>query len=240
MAQIEQSDKGGKKKKGAQKKFSVHVDFTPMVDMNMLLLTFFMLCTTMLKSQTLQISMPSNAEEAKGQEQKVAASDSWTLILDTELNEKGEPVKNIVYAYQGNIKFVAGTQDIDLTQEQPVIETLEFLPNVGKTQQGIRALLYKENEELMKRYNALKDSLATGLLGEGVEAQTLFKDKAKALRAAKDIRQINVLVKPGPNATYECLINAIDELSLNQIGRYRIQATTDADKALLKHRGIEL
>ena len=45
MAQIEQSDKG-KKKKGAQKKMPIHVDFTPMVDMNMLLITFFMLCTT--------------------------------------------------------------------------------------------------------------------------------------------------------------------------------------------------
>ena len=59
MAQIEQSD-GGKKKKGAQKKMSIHVDFTPMVDMNMLLITFFMLCTTMIKSQTLNISLPSN------------------------------------------------------------------------------------------------------------------------------------------------------------------------------------
>ncbi|MDE7155809.1 MAG: biopolymer transporter ExbD, partial [Muribaculaceae bacterium] len=48
MAQIEQSD-GGKKKKGAQKKMAIHVDFTPMVDMNMLLITFFMLCTTMIK-----------------------------------------------------------------------------------------------------------------------------------------------------------------------------------------------
>ena len=57
MAQIEQSD-GGKKKKGAQKKMQIHVDFTPMVDMNMLLITFFMLCTTMIKSQTLL--RPSN------------------------------------------------------------------------------------------------------------------------------------------------------------------------------------
>ena len=59
MAQIEQSDKG-KKKKGAQKKMSIHVDFTPMVDMNMLLITFFMLCTTLSKPQTMEISMPSN------------------------------------------------------------------------------------------------------------------------------------------------------------------------------------
>ena len=41
-------------------KKDVRVDFTPMVDMNMLLITFFMLCTTMIKSQTLQISLPSN------------------------------------------------------------------------------------------------------------------------------------------------------------------------------------
>ena len=36
MAQVEQSSGDGKKKKGAQKKMSIHVDFTPMVDMNML------------------------------------------------------------------------------------------------------------------------------------------------------------------------------------------------------------
>lgn len=41
-----------------QKKMSSRVDFTPMVDMIMLLVTFFMLCTTLLKPQTMEISMP--------------------------------------------------------------------------------------------------------------------------------------------------------------------------------------
>lgn len=57
MAEIQQKD-SGERKKGKQKKFSIRVDFTPMVDMNMLLITFFMLCTSMSKPQTMEISMP--------------------------------------------------------------------------------------------------------------------------------------------------------------------------------------
>ena len=38
MAEVEQKDSGGKKK-GKQKKMNIRVDFTPMVDMNMLLLS---------------------------------------------------------------------------------------------------------------------------------------------------------------------------------------------------------
>jgi biopolymer transport protein ExbD len=61
MAEIQTSDSGQGKKKGGskQKKISVFIDFTPMVDMNMLLITFFMLCTTLSKPQTMELSMPS-------------------------------------------------------------------------------------------------------------------------------------------------------------------------------------
>ena len=74
MAQIETGGGGGKGK-SHQKKMEIRVDFTPMVDMNMLLITFFMLCTTMIKSQTLQISLPTNEKVDKKEQNKVKLPD---------------------------------------------------------------------------------------------------------------------------------------------------------------------
>ena len=84
MSEIQTNDSGGKKKKGGskQKKISVHVDFTPMVDMNMLLITFFMLCTSLSKPQTMEINMPSNDKSITEEDKNaVKASEATTLIL---------------------------------------------------------------------------------------------------------------------------------------------------------------
>lgn len=96
MAQIEQGGDHGKKK-GHQKKMSIHVDFTPMVDMNMLLITFFMLCTTMIKSQTLQISLPSNEKVDKTEQNKVKQSEAITIILDSERKPEVDGKKRCGY-----------------------------------------------------------------------------------------------------------------------------------------------
>ncbi|HZK68549.1 MAG TPA: biopolymer transporter ExbD [Paludibacter sp.] len=84
MAELQTNEGGGKKKGGGskQKKMSVHVDFTPMVDMNMLLITFFMLCTSLSKPQTMEINMPSNDDKIKTEDRtKVKESQAITLVL---------------------------------------------------------------------------------------------------------------------------------------------------------------
>ena len=81
MAEIQENN--NKEKKGSkQKKMNIRVDFTPMVDMNMLLITFFMLCTSLSKPQTMEISMPSNDKNiTEEQQNKVKASQALTLLL---------------------------------------------------------------------------------------------------------------------------------------------------------------
>ena len=218
MAQIEQSD-GGKKKKGAQKKMQIHVDFTPMVDMNMLLITFFMLCTTMIKSQTLQIILPTNEDVKKEQQAQAKQSEAITLILDTEYEgdkpkvdaETGKTVHNIYY-YEGIADTTFSTPKY-LRREQ-------FIGNQNHQPQGIRKILRAKNEQVMEEYKEITKE----------EFDQLAKKNAADSAKTRPV----VVIKPGPNTTYEGLINALDEMQINQISRYSIELPHHTDTVLLK------
>ena len=81
MAQIE--DSGSGKGKGAgksRKKSSTNVDMTPMVDLAFLLITFFMLTTTLSKQQIMQLNMPDKNDK-KIDRPDVKESQAMTIIL---------------------------------------------------------------------------------------------------------------------------------------------------------------
>jgi biopolymer transport protein ExbD len=97
MAELDTSSGGGKKGgKVRSKKASTRVDLTAMVDLAFLLITFFMLTTTLSKPKAMDVAMPDKDE--KTQDQKpVAASRSMTILLGS--NNKlewfiGEPGKS--------------------------------------------------------------------------------------------------------------------------------------------------
>lgn len=73
-----------KKKESKQKKMNVRVDFTPMVDMLMLLITFFMLCTTLSKPQTMELTMPSNEDVQDEKKNEAKASETVTLYVTAD------------------------------------------------------------------------------------------------------------------------------------------------------------
>ncbi len=132
MAEIQESSgkkKGGKTK---QKKMTVRVDFTPMVDMNMLLITFFMLCTSLSKPQTMEISMPSNDKDLTEEQQtKVKASQAITLLL-------GEDDK--LYYYEGEPNY----------KDYTSLQETTYKPD------GLRDMLLKRNRTAVNEVNKLK------------------------------------------------------------------------------------
>ncbi|MDZ4757052.1 MAG: biopolymer transporter ExbD [Bacteroidota bacterium] len=81
MADIESSGGGGGKHKGKKrgKKLSTRIDMTPMVDLAFLLVTFFMLATTMAKPSALEVTMPT--DEKPKEDITIPESKSMTLIL---------------------------------------------------------------------------------------------------------------------------------------------------------------
>jgi biopolymer transport protein ExbD len=97
MAELDTSSGGGKKGgKVRSKKASTRVDLTAMVDLAFLLITFFMLTTTLSKPKAMDVIMPDKDEQTHDQE-PMAASRSMTILLGS--NNKlewfiGEPGKS--------------------------------------------------------------------------------------------------------------------------------------------------
>jgi len=245
MAEVQQNS-GGNGKKGAQKKMSIHVDFTPMVDMNMLLITFFMLCTTMIKSQTLQIALPSNEKLEEAQQNKTKQSEAITLILDSERDAQGH-VKtetdeatgqtypmHVIYYYEGKPYDVPADQidkngdgfiDNDGTLK---LKEERFRGNLEGRQNGIRAILHARNEQVLERIDALKAQWKNKELTDSA-----FQAQAKEIRNDSTLTRPVVIIKAGPDASYESVISALDEMQINQISRYQIDNINSVDSMLI-------
>ena len=89
MAAIEESGGGGHGKgdgKVRGKKMSTRVDMTPMVDLGFLLITFFMLATTMSKPTSMTLAVPDKTDD-KDQEKTEPLKASKVLTLFMGAND---------------------------------------------------------------------------------------------------------------------------------------------------------
>ena len=121
-------DSGGKGKKVRSKKLSNSVDLTAMVDLAFLLITFFMLTTTLSKPQSMNLAMPDKPDptEQTNPEEDVIKVDEYrtiTLILGTN---------NKLVWFKGQMKSPL---------EGPAVETY------GKN--GIRKVLIEKNRQAL-------------------------------------------------------------------------------------------
>ena len=243
MAEVQQNDSGGKKK-GHQKKMTIRVDFTPMVDMNMLLITFFMLCTTMIKSQTLNIALPSN-EKVDNVEQMNQASetDAVTIIIDAkrkpgtqEVDSLNGMVQTEIYYYFGR---PGGEQGINgntvAANNLQVTELLgnEVSPTGAKTFRGIRKILRDRNKDVVERIDALREKFTAGGHTMNDKEKEQFEAEAKKIRRDESLAKPVIIIKSTPQAAYGALVSVLDEMQINNIARYQIDNMTHEDSVLL-------
>jgi len=134
MAELDTSGGGGKKgKKVRSKKQSTRVDLTAMVDLAFLLITFFMLTTSLQKPQAMDLAMPDKDKNNKDAELAVKESRTMTVVLGS--NNK--------------LEWYLGLLDKPL--EGPTV--------TDYTRDGIRKVLIEKNKAVLAQGGAKNNGL---------------------------------------------------------------------------------
>src|SRR5512136_2355378 len=154
-AEVAESKSHAKGKKKKKKRAGVHIDMTPMVDVAMLLLTFFMLTTVFNKPQTMELNLPPDDKTTI----EVAASSLITVRVAADFS----------------ISWQQGDQ------------------------KEVNKIAFKDLRSFL----------------------------AERLRANP---KLITLIKVDREATYDNMVNIMDELNLANITRFSLAPMTDADK----------
>lgn len=213
-----------KQKASKQKKMDVRVDFTPMVDMMMLLITFFMLCTSLAKPQTMNLTMPSNDKNIKD-EQRNAAKASQTVTI-----------------------YVCGDDKIFYVNGIPNYADPNCMKETTWGKDGIRkALIEHITEEGIRPVAKIMDAKAKldakklanpSQYPDSIYDRELAKIKSGYIDGEK-IGTMTVIIKCTDNASYKNMVDALDEMTICSIGTYVIDKINPDDEALLQKRGIK-
>ena len=212
-----------KKKASKQKKMNTRVDFTPMVDMMMLLITFFMLCTTLSKPQAMQLTMPSNDKNVQD-EDKSATKASHTITIILAGNDK-------IYHIDG----------------LPNYEDATCLKETTWGNNGIRKVLREHVTEegispvakIMVAKNELdKKQLSNSKMTDEQYQKALAEIKNGNLDNEK-VPTLTIIIKPLDTASYKNMVDALDEMQICCIGKYVIDKINENDQKLLALKGVK-
>lgn len=160
VAQRERKTKGKKKKKG--RRLGVRIDMTPLVDVAFLLLTFFMLTTSMSRPQTMEINLPPDPDVKVD----VAESNLLTLRIDKEgaiywsagiASPKLIPAGTLrtFLKEQGTNPKVVALIKIDREGKYiNLVDIIDELTNFANIQRFSLAPMTDQDKELLKRVQA--------------------------------------------------------------------------------------
>ena len=212
-----------KKKESKQKKKNTRVDFTPMVDMMMLLITFFMLCTTLSKPQAMQLTMPSNDKNLDKEDKSVTKA-SHTITIFLGANDK--------------IYYIEGLPQYD--KPECVKETSWGADGIRKvlinhtTEEGINPVARIMNAK--KKLDEKKASSPN--MTDEIYQKQLTDIKGGNIDGEK-IPTLTIIIKPLDTSSYANMVNALDEMLICSVSKYVIDKVTPDDLKLMELRGIK-
>ncbi len=207
MAEVSTESKG-KGKKGKPKKLSTRIDFTPMVDLGFLLITFFMFTTTMSKPQTMELAMPSKEKVKPVEQNQVKASRAVTIVLGKE----------------NKIFYWIGMHDPN-AKTDPEVTVTDY------SQNGIRRFLIERNLTVMNNVEELRVEKEKTAM-----ADSIFQ--RRKLEMMKDKTAPIIIIKATEEASYKNLIDIFDEMAITNIGTYALVDLSPEDLDILKQANV--
>lgn len=213
----------------------------------MLLITFFMLCTTMLKSQTLAIALPTNNDDQTTEQNKDQAGESqaFTIIVDGEQNTDAEsrgeflsdPTKTKFFYYEGKLNLA----DPNSFQEIKAGSTSDLLAELRKVLQKKNANALTKLQELKDKWK--KQEFDPKNADRNDSLYTVARDlMSSELYAQQDVskRPPIVMIKPTARASYSDVVALLDEMSIDFIGTFQLEQLSKNDSTALQQKGIDL
>ena len=211
------------KKGSRQKKAETRVDFTPMVDMMMLLITFFMLCTSLSKPQSMQLTMPSNDKNVNEQDRGATkASQTITIYLagnDAVYHVDGIPNYDDPTCLKKTTWGANGLRDVLINH---------------KTEEGYTPVKNIKASKALLDAERAKDKT----MSDSVYNARLEKIKKGELETGK-VPPLTIIIKALDTANYKNLVDALDEMQICAIGKYVIDQVNDDDLKLLNAAGVK-
>lgn len=191
MAEIAEGGGGGHKGgKKRAKKQSTRVDMTPMVDLAFLLLTFFVLTATFNKPKSMELTFPAPPPP----NQKVDEVKNGITFLLTKDDR--------IFYYEGEFRAEPNEKGPKTT-----ISELSF------SQNSLHKYLLEKNKAMQDKIKALSTQHDKKQLQD-----TTYKRLVRETKADK--ASYTYLIKTDDKATYKNVIDIIDELNINVVGKY--------------------
>jgi biopolymer transport protein ExbD len=184
MAELNTGDGGGKKGgKVRSKKANAKVDLTAMVDLAFLLITFFMLTTTLSKPQSMSLGLPDKNE--KGEDIKVDENRTMTVLL-------GDDDKLVFY--MGLLSTpIAGPKDLAFGKDgirrellKRKKEVLAYSTAKGKPEQGMIVIIKPSKKSNYKNVIDILDEMAISDVPTYTIVNDFSKEETKLLEGTQE------------------------------------------------------
>ena len=189
----------------------------------MLLITFFMLCTSLAKPQTMELSMPSNDKNIQDDDKTVTKA-SQTITI-----------------------YVAGNDKIYHVDGLPNYNDPSTMKETTWGAKGIRNVLINHQTEdgtiPVRQIMAAKAKLDKKKLENPKFTQEEYDKELSKLKAGEidgqKIPTLTIIIKATDKASYKNLVDVLDEMQICSIGKYVIDKINPQDSEMLKKRGVE-